>query len=100
MTSATTYTEGNQKEAGQDSISVTETSVAEVVFILLDRYDTNLTEVTASRQCAAMLIEEPCWQNACAPPGTPPGAASVELQCRRSLRSCKNTDGTRGNRVD
>ncbi len=44
-------TEGNQEEVAQDDISVTEKSVAEVVFILLDRYDRNLTEVTDSRQC-------------------------------------------------
>ncbi len=43
--------EGYQEEAGQDSISVTDKSVAEVVFILLDRYDRNLTKVTDSRQC-------------------------------------------------
>ncbi len=34
--------EGNQEEAAQDSITVTQKSVAEVVFILLDSYDRNL----------------------------------------------------------
>ena len=48
--------EGNQEETAQDNISVTEQSVGEVAFILLDRYDRNLTEVTNSRQ------SQPCRQ--------------------------------------
>ncbi len=38
--------EGNQEEAAHDDISVTEKSVAKVVFILLDRHDRNLTQVS------------------------------------------------------
>ena len=38
--------EGNQEEATRDDISVTEKSVAEVVLVLLDRHDRNLTQVT------------------------------------------------------
>ena len=45
--------EGNEEEAAQDDISVTEKSVAEVVHILLDRYDRNLIKVMDSRQCQA-----------------------------------------------
>ncbi len=42
---------GNQGKVTQASISVTEKSVAEVVCILLDRYDRNITRMAGSRQC-------------------------------------------------
>ncbi len=43
--------EGNQKEAAQNSIPVSEKSEAGVVYILLERYDGNITLVTNSQQC-------------------------------------------------
>ncbi len=43
--------ERNQEKAAQDGISVTEKSVAEVDYILLDEHDRNITLVTDSRKC-------------------------------------------------
>ncbi len=44
-------TEGNQKEAAQDDILVTDKSLAEVVYILQHRDDRNIALVTVNRQC-------------------------------------------------
>ncbi len=78
-------------------ISVTEKSVAEVVYILLDRYDRNITHVTDSRQYQLR------WQSDLAsrmPVACPKGAPSPTQKAASGvLEMCLTTNGTGGIRV-
>ncbi len=43
--------EGNKEDVAQNDISVAEKTATEVVYILPDSYNRNITQVTDSRQC-------------------------------------------------
>ena len=56
--------EWSQQEAAQNGISMTEKSVAEVIYILLERYDRSIALVTGYSIVLALLTKRPClWSD-------------------------------------
>ena len=96
----------NQEKAALDDVSVTDKSEAEVVYILLDRYEGNITLLTDIRHW------QPCSQNVLAhktPVASSPPARRGRalrqttplecLQCTQGLHNSQSTNGTRENRI-